>query len=64
MNQCEESQDKNSVLPILINSLTDDRGQTLFCRNLIAKFFERGMSQCTTEFPELKIKTQIIAHYL
>ena len=27
MDQSEESQDENSVLPFLINSLTDDRGQ-------------------------------------
>ena len=64
MNQSEESQDENSIFPFLINSLTDDREQTQFCQNLIANLFERGNSHCTTEFPEVKIKRQIIDHYL
>ena len=64
MNQREESQEENSVFPILINSLTDDRGQIQFCQNLIANLFERGNSPCKTDFPEVKIKRQIIDHYL
>ena len=64
MNQIEESQDENSILPFPINSLTDDRGQTLFCQNLIANLFERGNTPCTTEFPEVKIKRNIVDHYL
>ena len=36
MNQNEESKDENSISPFLINSLTDNRGQTHFCQNLIA----------------------------
>ena len=59
LNQSEESQDENSVLPILINSLTDDRGQTLFVQNLIANLFETGISPCTTEFTEVKVERQI-----
>ena len=64
MTQSEESQDENSVFPFVINSLTDDRGQIQFCQNLIAKLFERRNSSCTTEFPYVKLKRQIIDHYL
>ena len=56
----DESPDENSVFPFLINSLTEDRGQI----NLIAKVFEQGISPCKAEFPEVKIKRQIINHYL
>ena len=41
-----------------------DRGQTQFCRNLIANLFKKGISPCTAEFPEVKIKRQILYHYL
>ena len=60
MSQNEESEDENSILAFLINSLTDDRGQTQFCQNLIANLFEKGISPCTAELPEVKIKSQII----
>ena len=56
MIQNEESEDENSILPFIITSLTDDKGQTKFCQNLIATLFERGVSPCTAEFPEVKIK--------
>ena len=55
---------ENSILPFLLKSLTDDRGQTHFCQNLIANLFVKGTSPCTTKFPEVKIKRQIIDHYL
>ena len=64
MGQNEESEDENSIFPFLINSFTDDRGQTQFCQNVIANLFERGVSLCTAEFLEVKIKRQIIDHYL
>ena len=64
MSQNEKSEDENSIFPFLINSLTDDRGQTQFCQNLFANLFERGVSPCTAEFPEVKIKRQTIDHYL
>ena len=63
MSQNEESEDENSILPFIITSLTDDRGQTNFCQNLKANLFERGVSPCTAEFPEVKIKRQIVDHY-
>ena len=50
MSHNEESEDENSIFPFLINSLTDDRGQTHLCQNLIANLFERGVSPCTAEF--------------
>ena len=60
----DESPDENSVFPFIINSLTEDRGQRQFCTNLIANVFEQGISPCKAEFPEVKIKRQIINHYL
>ena len=64
MSQNEESEDENSISSFIIASLTDDRGQTKFCQTLIANLFERGISPCKAEFPEVKIKRQIIDHYL
>ena len=64
MNQSEESPDDNSVFPFLVKSVTDDRGQIQFCQNLIANLFEREISPCKAEFPEVKIKRQIIDRYL
>ena len=54
-----------SILTFLINSLSDDRGQIqFFSQNLIANLFEKGISPCTAEFPEVKVKRKIIDHYL
>ena len=47
----------------VINSLSD-RGQTRFCKNLLVNLFEPGISPCKSEFPDIKIKRQIIEHYL
>ena len=58
------SKDENSNLPFLINSLTDDRGQTQFCQNLIANLFEKRTSPCIAEIPEVNIKRQNIDQYL
>ena len=62
--QSDESPDENLVFPFLITSLTDDRGQIQFCNNLIANLFKRGISPCKAEFPEIKIKRQIVEHFL
>ena len=62
--QSDKSPDENSVFPFFINSLTDDRGQIQFCNNSIANLFEQGNSPCKAEFPEIKIKRQIVEHYL
>ena len=59
-----ESPDEDSVFPFIIISLTDDRGQTQFCHNLIANIFEEGISPCRAEFPEIKIKRQIVDHHM
>ena len=64
MSTNEESEDENSILSFIITSLTDDRGQTKFCQNLIAKLFEKGISPSRAEFAEVKIKRQIVDHYL
>ena len=32
MSTIEKSEDENSILPFIITSLTDDRGQTKFCK--------------------------------
>ena len=63
-SQSDESPDENSIFPFLINSLTDDRGQVQFCINLIANLFEQRFSPCKAEFPEIKIKRQIVDKYL
>ena len=63
-SQSDESPDENSLFPFLIISLTDDRVQVHFCNNLIANFFKPGISPCKAEFPEIKIKRQIVGHYL
>ena len=60
----DKSPDKNSVFPFIKNSITEDRGQRIFCVNLIANVFKQGISPCKAEFPEVKIKRQIIDHYL
>ena len=61
--QSDESPDEEAVFPFIINSLSD-RGQTRFCKNLLVNLFEPGISPCKSEFPDIKIKGQIIEHYL
>ena len=61
--QSDESPDEEAVFPFLIDSL-DDRGQTRFCKNLLVNLFEPGISPCKAKFPDVKIKRQIIEHYL
>ena len=61
--QSDESPDDEAVFPFLIDSL-DDRGQHNFCKNLLVNLFEPGISPCKAEFPDVKIKRQIIEHYL
>ena len=61
--ESDESPDGAYVFPFIINSL-NDREQTQFCRNLLINLFEPGKSPCKTEFPDVKIKRQIIEHYL
>ena len=60
----DESSDEDSVFPFIIISLNEDRGQTQFCHNLIANIFEQRISPCKVEFPEIKIKRQIVDHYI
>ena len=61
--QSDESPDEEAVFPFFIDSL-NDRGQTRFCKNLPVNLFEPGISPCKAEFPDKKIKRQIIEHYL
>ena len=61
--QSDESPDEEAVFPFPIDSL-DGRGQTRFCKNLLVNLFEPGISPCKAEFPDVKIKRQIIEHYL
>ena len=61
--QSDDSPDDEAVYPFLIDSL-DDRGQHDFCKNLRVNLFEPGISPCKQEFPDVKIKRQIIEHYL
>ena len=61
--QNDESPDEEAVFPFIINSL-NDRGQARFCKNLLVNLFEPGISPCKSEFPDIKIKRQIIEHCL
>ena len=61
--QSDESPDEYSVFPFIITLLTDDRGQTQFCNNLIANLLKHGISQCKAELHEIKIKRQTVDHY-
>ena len=55
----------NSILSFFIKAQNDpSRGQVQFCYNLIAKFFEKRISPCKQEFPEVQVKRQILDHYL
>ena len=64
MIQNEENRKENSILTFLINPLAEARGQVRFCQIIIANFFEKGGSPCTKEFPEVKIRRQLLYHYL
>ena len=59
----EESPDDDEIFPFIVDA-TSDRGQHIFCKNLLLNLFEPGISPCKTEFPDVKIKRQIIDHYL
>ena len=59
-----ENNPENSVLPFSISPLTEPRGQTDFCKSLIANLFEKGENPCTKEFPDVKIKRQLFDHYI
>ena len=61
--QSDESPDEEAVFPFLIDSL-DDRGQTRFCKKLLVNLFEPGISPSKAKLPDVKIKRQIIEHYL
>ena len=59
----EESPDDDDIFPFIVDATTD-RGQHIFCKNLLLNLFEPGITPCKTEFPDVKIKRQIIDHYL
>ena len=61
--QSDESPDEEAVFPFVINSL-NDRGQTRFCKKILVSLFNPGISPCKSEVPDVKIKRQIIEHYL
>ena len=61
--QSDESPDEEAFFPFLIDSL-DDRGQNDFCKNLLVNLFEPAISPCKAEFSDVKIKIQIIEHFL
>ena len=59
----KESPDDDDIFPFIVDATTDI-GQHIFCKNLLLNLFEPGISPCKTEFPDVKIKRQIIDHYL
>ena len=61
MIEYNESFDDNSILPFLIKPQNDpSRGKVQFCYNLILNLFEKLISSCKQEFPEVQIKRQIL----
>ena len=61
--QSDESLDEEAVFPFIIDSV-NDKGQKLFCKNLLANLFERRISPCKADFTEVKFRRQIIEPYL
>ena len=59
----EDSPDDDDIYPFLVDA-PDNRGQHDLCKNLLLNLFEPGISPCEAEFPDVKIKRQIIDHYL
>ena len=59
-----EDNPENSVTPFFISLLTEPRGQIEFRQNVIAKLFKNGKNPCTKEFPDVKIKREVLDHYL
>ena len=59
-----EKFDDNSILRFFIKPQNDPaRGQTHFCYNLIVNLFEKRNSPCEQDFPEVRIKRQILDPY-
>ena len=61
--QSEESIDHEQAFPFVIDSDTD-RGQIKFSKNLLINLFEPGISPCKTEFPDVRIRRQLINRYI
>ena len=59
-----ENLEDHSILPFLIHPLADARGQKHFWQNLIVNLSEKGDSQSTKEFLNVKIKRQLLHNYL
>ena len=65
MIEYNENFNDNSILPFFIKPQNDPAGgQIQFCYNLIVNLFEKGNSPSKQEFPEVKIKRQILDPYL
>ena len=48
--QSDESPDENSVFPFIITTLTDDRGQTQFCKNLLGIYLNEESDHAKQNF--------------
>ena len=59
----EDSPDDDNIYPFLVDA-PDNRGQHDLCKNLLLNLFEPGISRCKTEFADVRIRRQIIDHYL
>ena len=65
MIEHNEKFEDNSLLPFIIHPPSySARGQVQFCRNLIVKFFREGYSPSKQEFPKVRMKRQLLDHYL
>ena len=55
---------EDSRLPFLIHPQAEAQGQLQFCQSLITTLFEKGDSPCRKEFSDVKVKRQLLEHYL
>ena len=65
MIQFDKNYADDSILLFIINPKSDwSRGPDLFCFNLLVICFQKRNSPCKQEFPEVKIRRQVLDHYL
>ena len=65
MIQFDKNYADDSILLFIINPKNDwSRGPVLFCFNLLVICFQKRNTPCKKEFPEVKIRRQVLDHYL
>ena len=62
--QYDKNFEDDSLFTFAIHPQNDPaRGQVQFSHNLITNLFEKVNNLCTQEFPEIRIRRQILDHY-